>query len=160
MQTNTAKPRQSAHGKALAMVHIAAKNLGLEQKSEEYRTWLHGLTGARSCSDLTDGQLIAFANKLKQDGLTDRKPLGGTGIDRPSAAQWRKLETLARQVGYANILDAGFATWIKRVTGLDSPRFLTTKTCKDAIVGLMRWIDYRNKKGQGGADAPQLPEQV
>lgn len=147
MQTNTVKPRQSLRSKALAMVHIAAKNLGLEQKSEDYRTWLHGLSGTRSCSDLTDGQLIAFANKLKQDGLTDRKPLGGTGIDRPSAAQWRKLETLARQVGFTNTLDAGFATWIKRVTHLDSPRFMTKETCKDAIVGLERWLAYKNQKG-------------
>lgn len=158
MQTNTAKPRQSARSKALAMVHIAAKNQCLEQKSEEYRSWLQGLTGARSCSDLTDALLIALADKLKQAGLTDRKPLGGTGIDRPSAAQWRKLETLARQVGFANTLDTGFATWIKRVTHLDSPRFLTKETCKDAIVGLERWLDYRNKKGQGGA--PQSHEPV
>lgn len=147
MQTNTAKPRQSARGKALAMVHIAAKHQGLEPGSKEYRAWLEGLTDARSCSDLTDAQLIALAGKLKQAGLTDRKPLGGTGIDRPSAAQWRKLETLARQVGFANTLDAGFATWVKRVTGLDSPRFLTAQACSDAIYGLVRWIDYQNKKG-------------
>ena len=158
MQKNIAKPRKSSRSNALAMVHIAAKNQGLEQGSEEYRAWLHALTGARSCRDLTDAQLIALTDKLKQAGLTDHKPLGGTGIDRPSAAQWRKLETLARQVGYNNIQDAGFAKWIKRVTGLDNPRFLTAETCKDAIVGLMRWIDYQNKKGQGGA--PQSHEPV
>ena len=149
METNKDKPRKSLRGKALAMVHIAAKNLGLQQNSEDYRAWLQGRTGARSCSDLSDAQLITFANKLKQEGLTDRKPLGGTGIDRPSAAQWRKLETLARQLGYKNILDAGFATWIKNVTGLDSPRFMTAKACSDAIVGLMRWIDHRHAKEQG-----------
>jgi hypothetical protein len=132
------------------MVHIAAKNQGLEQGGEDYRAWLQGLSGARSCSDLTDAQLFALADKLKQAGLTDRKPLGGTGIDRPSRAQWRKLETLARQVGYKNILDEGFATWIKRVTHLDSPRFLTAETCSDAIVGLERWLAYKNQKGQGG----------
>jgi len=147
MQTKTAKPRQSARDKALAMVHIAAKHQGLEQGGEDYRAWLQGLTGARSCRDLSDAQLIALAGKLKQAGLTDRKPLGGTGIDRPSPAQWRKLETLARQVGYANLLDTGFATWIKRVTGLDNPRFLTAQACSDAICGLQRWIDYRNKQG-------------
>jgi hypothetical protein len=143
--------QQHIRAKALAMVHIAAKHQGLEQGSEDYRAWLQGLAGVRSCRDLTDGGLAALAQTLKQNGLTDRKPLGGTGIDRPSLAQWRKLETLARQLGFANLLDTGFITWIKRVTGLDNPRFLTAQACSDAICGLERWIAYRKQQEQGEA---------
>lgn len=148
MPMKSKMPQRSTRAKSLAMVHIAAKGLGIEQGSEDYRAWLHGLSGARSCRDLNDAQLASLAGKLKQQGLTDRKPLGGTGIDRPSAAQWRKLETLARQVGFANLQDAGFATWVKRVTGLDSPRFITKPACRDLIVGLERWLTHRTKNSE------------
>ncbi len=147
MRPDAKKRPKTMRAKGLAMVHVAAKNQGLKQGSEDYKAWLQAMTGARSCSDLTDQHLMEFALILKQNGLTARKPLGGTGIDRPTPAQWLKLETSARKLGFATILDADFVAWIKRVTGLDNPRFLTAKTCSDAICGLDRWIEYLSKQG-------------
>ena len=134
--------KQTSRPKLLAMVHIAAQHLDLEPGSFEYRAWLEKLTGKSSCRDMTDQQLNDLVNQLRQSGYLERKTTG-SAPDRPTQVQWRKMETLARQLGLGNTETAQFATFVKRVTKLESPRFLTRKTISDVIVGLEKWLEYK-----------------
>ena len=127
------------------MVHIAAQHLDLESGGFEYRAWLEKLTGKSSCKDLTDKQLYDLVNQLSQLGYLERKTTG-SAPDRPTQVQWRKMEALARQVGLGNTETVQFATFVKRVTKLENPRFLTRKTISDVIVGLEKWLEYKKEK--------------
>lgn len=148
MQTNSLKQsKQTARSKLLAMVHIAAQHLDLEHGSFEYRAWLEKLAGKSSCKDLTDQQLNDLVNHLRQLGYLERKTTG-SAPNRPTQIQWRKMETLARQLGLGNTGTAQFATFVKRVTKLESPRFLTRKTISDVIVGLEKWLEYKKVKNE------------
>ncbi|SFF12536.1 regulatory protein GemA [Nitrosomonas sp. Nm166] len=160
MRTNGLKQsKQTAHSKLLAMVHIAAQHLDLEHGSFEYRAWLEKLTGKSSCKDLTDKQLNDLVNQLKQQGYLERK-ITGNAPNRPTQVQWRKMETLARQLGLGNATTSQFATFVKRVTKLESPRFLTRKSISDVIVGLEKWQEYKklqNEHHDKDKHAPRTP---
>ena len=133
--------------KLMAMVHIAAKNIGFESGSDDYKGWLKNISGAISCKDLRDTQLAATVAILKQQGLLENKPTGNAP-DRPTQAQWRKMETLARQLNFGHAMTPKFAAWVKKVTKLESPRFLTKDSISDVIAGLERWIAYEKKKSE------------
>ena len=149
MRTNGLKQsKQTARSRLLAMVHIAAQHLDLEHGSFEYRAWLEKLTGKSSCKDLTDKQLNDLVNQLKQQGCLERK-ITGYAPNRPTQVQWRKMETLARQLGLGNATTPQFATFVKRVTKLESPRFLTRKSISDVIVGLEKWQEYNEAPIRG-----------
>lgn len=146
MRTNGLKQtwKQAPRHKLMAMVHIAAQHLGIEHSSEEYRIWLEKHAGARSCKDLTDNQLAALVDRLKQQGCLERKTTG-SAPNRPTQIQWRKMEILARRLGFGNAMTPQFAVFVKRVTKLESPRFLTRKTISNVIIGLEKWLEYKKK---------------
>lgn len=137
--------KQKRH-KMIAMVKISAKRLGFDSGSDDYRSWLKNLTGLSSCSELSDAQLMALNTILRQKGLLDKK-LTGNHVDRPSDAQWRKMETLARQLGFANVDTPDFIAWVKKVTQIDNPRFLKKESMSSVIAGLERWVSYKKAKG-------------
>jgi hypothetical protein len=141
------------------MVHIAAQHLDLEHGSFEYRAWLEKLTGKTSCKDLTDKQLNDLVNQLRQLGYLENKTTG-SAPDRPSQVQWRKMETLARQLGLGNTETVQFATFVKRVTKLENPRFLTRKTISDVIVGLEKWLEYKKLHNDKDKHATETPLNV
>lgn len=146
MRINGVKQQAQAPNrrKLMAQVHMAATSLGIEHGSEAYRDWLEGLTGKRSCKDLSDSVMAGMVTVFRQHGLLDKK-LTGSAPDRPSLAQWRKMETLARQLGFGHAMTPGFAAWVKKVSKVESPRFLTSKSISDVIVGLERWLAFKNR---------------
>lgn len=131
--------------KQIAMVKIAAKKLGFDSGSDDYRSWLTNLTGVSSCSELKESQLMALTTILRQQGLLDKK-LTGSHATRPTDAQWRKMETLARQLGFANVDTPDFVAWVKKVTKIDNPRFLKKEAMSNVIAGLERWVSYKRTK--------------
>lgn len=137
--------------KQIAMVKIAAKKLGFDSGSDDYRSWLTNLTGVSSCSELKESQLMALTTILRQQGLLDKK-LTGSHATRPTDAQWRKMETLARQLGFANVDTPDFIAWVKKVTKIDNPRFLKKDSMSSVIAGLERWISYKKIKGNEQAN--------
>jgi|GEM_PF-659538 len=147
MRTNGLKQtgKQTPRHKLMAMVHIAAQHLGIEHGSAEYRTWLEKLAGKPSCKELTDKQLNDLVNQLKQQGCLERKTTG-SAPNRPTQIQWRKMEILARRLGFGNAMTPQFVAFVKRVTKLESPRFLTRKTISNVIIGLEKWLEYKKKR--------------
>ena len=79
---NNAKQPQGRY-KLMAMVHIAAKNLGFQSGSDDYKGWLKNITGAASCKDLSDTQLAAVATILKQQGLLEKNVRVVRQTDQP-----------------------------------------------------------------------------
>lgn len=126
----------------MAMVHIAAQHLDIEHGSAEYRTWLEKLTGKPSCKELTDKQLNDLVNQLKQQGHLERKTTGNAP-NRPTQIQWQKMEILARRLGFGNAMTPQFTAFVKRVTKLESPRFLTRQSISKVIIGLEKWLEYK-----------------
>ncbi|NOT67156.1 MAG: DUF1018 domain-containing protein [Methylophilaceae bacterium] len=147
MQKSRIKParKTSPRGQYIAMVHIAANRLGFESGSAIYRDWLQKLSGAQSCKDLTDNQLSALAGTLKQQGLLQQKTTGNAP-GRPTPAQWGKMETMARKLGFVSIDGEHFIHWVKRITKLDNPRFLTSRSISSVIVGLEKMWAHEQKK--------------
>lgn len=141
----TKQDQKNHRHKLIAMVKIAAKRLGFESGSDDYKSWLTKLTGINSCSCLTDGQLMALTTVLRQQGLLDKK-LTGTHSTSPTDAQWRKMETLARQLGFASVNTPDFIAWVKKITKIDNPRFLKKDSMSSVIAGLERWISYKKIK--------------
>ena len=147
MKTNTLNKQLTNRNNFMAMIHIAAAHLDIKSHSEEYRDWLESVSGARSCKDLADNQLAAVVATLKQKGLLLNKPTG-SAPNRPTNAQWAKVEALARQLPLRGAKTPHFAAWVKKVTKLESPRFLTKATMRDVIAGLERWVAYEKTKSE------------
>lgn len=137
-----------------AMIHLGTKRLDMDEDTR--RAWMEKHTGKRSCTDCTDAELSRLCDLLRRAGaLDDGKPLGrvdrggqGEG-DRPSRAQWKKCAVLCKARGWSKgIDDPGFATFVKRITKVDNPRFLTQTGIRNVIVGLERWIENDKRKEQ------------
>ena len=62
------------HRKLLAKIHIAKKELALEE--ETYRSMLENLTGKRSAKNLDDRQIIVVINHLKGLGWKQKETRG------------------------------------------------------------------------------------
>ncbi|HQW57398.1 MAG TPA: regulatory protein GemA [Gammaproteobacteria bacterium] len=146
MRTNELKQtrKPTPRHKLMAMIHIAAQQLNIEHGGIEYRAWLQNLTGKTSCKDLTDEQLRELIALLRQQGCLERKTTG-SAPNRPTQIQWRKMEILARRLGFGNAMTPQFAAFVKRVTKLESPRFLTKKSISSVIIGLEKWLEYKKK---------------
>ena len=147
MRTNDLKQtrKPTPRHKLMAMVHIAAQQLNIEHGSIEYRAWLQNLTGKQSCKDLTDEQLRELIASLRQRGCLERKATGSAS-NRPTQIQWSKMEILARRLGFGNAMTPQFAAFVKRVTKLESPRFLTRQSISKVIIGLEKWLEYKKQK--------------
>lgn len=150
METNALNKQLSNRNNFMAMIHIAASHLDIKSHSDEYRDWLESVSGARSCKELTDDQLAAVVITLKEKGLLVKKP-SGSAPNRPTSAQWAKVESLARQLPLGSVRAPYFVAWVKKVTGLENPRFLTKKSMRDVIAGLQRWVAYEKIKSEKAA---------
>jgi len=53
------------------------------------------------------------------------------------------MEILARRLGFGNAMTPQFAAFVKRITKLESPRFLTRQSISKVIIGLEKWIEYK-----------------
>lgn len=136
----------------IAMVHIAKARLGMDD--ETYRAWLQKRTGKRSSSDLNDKELARLVAGLRAEGLLEDAPakakvIAGRGSQRPTDAQWKAARALARKIGLDDGLDGeAFATFVKRIVKLDSPRFLTKASMASVLIGLEKWHQDRTRKAQ------------
>lgn len=86
--------------KLLARVHIARKELGLDE--DTYRAMLRRLTGKDSARDLTEPELLAVINDCRVRGWkgaakSRRAPKNLSGSDR--SPQLRKIEALLADAG-------------------------------------------------------------
>ncbi|MDB5432401.1 MAG: regulatory protein GemA [Caulobacter sp.] len=93
-------PGDQARRQALAKVHIAKKDLGLDD--DTYRAMLTRITGHASASECTAGQLGKVLDEMKAKGWNAAKP--GSGIkahaaSHPSAKKARAMWISLHQLG-------------------------------------------------------------
>lgn len=129
----------------IAMIHIGKTRLGMDE--ETYRAWLEKRTGKRSCTSMTFDELTKLTDELRRQGAltpATSKVIGGRGENRPTEAQWNFARHYARQLGLdGGIEGQGFATFVKRIAKVESPRFLTKATMQKVLTGLEKWYEQR-----------------
>lgn len=137
----------------IAMVHIGKARLGMDE--ETYRAWLEKRTGKRSCSSLAFDDLARLVAELRaQSALSapTSKVIGGRGANRPTEAQWNLARYLSRQIGLEGGIEGqAFASFVKRISKVENPRFLTKEAMQKVLTGLEKWHEQRAKESMPNA---------
>jgi hypothetical protein len=155
----SAAPARDGRQKLLARVHIARKEMGLDE--DAYRDVLRRLTGRESAADISDMQIVLVLGEFRKLGW---KPKSGM---RPSAIpQVRIIYAIWKDV--AALLDgeagpAQLRAFVQRQTqdelhpdGMDAPEFCNPAQANKVIEGLKGWranLRKSAKTKQGGKDA-------
>ncbi len=78
------KPQKDNRKNALAQIHIAKKQLGMDE--DTYRENLHQVTGKRSCSDMHISELYRVIAHMEKCGFKRKKPAGKKQQYSPKAS--------------------------------------------------------------------------
>lgn len=78
------KPQKDNRKAALAQIHIAKKQLGMDE--DTYRENLHQVTGKRSCSDMHISELYRVIAHMEKCGFKRKKPAGKKQQYSPKAS--------------------------------------------------------------------------
>jgi hypothetical protein len=126
----------------IQLVHIAKARLKMDDA--EYRAWLRECTGKTSSKDMSDEKLSTFVDSLRESGILDtpavKRMAGVGGHDRPTRKQLKAVDDYARELGMSGIDDKGLATFCRRITKMDSPRFLDKNGITKLLNGLSAWV--------------------
>lgn len=126
----------------LAMVHIARKDLGLDEDS--YRDMLEAVAGVRSASELDDAALLRVVENCKRLGWVPRAPKER----RSDAPQVRMIWALWHEMSAAGIVrsptSAGLRAFVRSQTGVSDPEWLSPEQAGLIIEALKAW---RARKG-------------
>lgn len=120
----------------IAMIHVARKQLGLDE--DTYRSLLGRVTGQRSAAQLTEGQLGAVVDAMKERGFVPTR--GHAYSDKPHVrkvwALWAELELtgLVRSPGRASC-----RAFVQRMTGVTDPEWLSPEQANVVIEGIKAW---------------------
>ncbi len=147
----------SAANSALAAIHVAKKQLGMQE--DDYRAVLARVTGKRSSKDMDEaerGRVLAefkrlgFQNKTNKEGPNVSSPGRASGAPRLLAKKLEgkyapKLQALWIAGWNLGIVrdrsDAALLAFVKRQTGLDHTRFLHhPQDGARAIEALKGWL--------------------
>ena len=127
----------------LAKIHIAAKALGLDDAT--YRQILERLTGKSSSRDLKDHQLAAVLAEFQRLGWTPPKGSGGAATSRKASgkAHVRKVFAIWSDMCKGGIPEtptrAALLAFVKRMTGLDDPEWMTVTQANTVTEALKAW---------------------
>lgn len=125
----------------LAMVHIAAKDIGLDE--ETYRAALANVSGGRdSAKDLTDDELGQVLDGFRRNGWRPTKK--GRPINRLSDKPYvRKVWALWGEMHRSGLIQgdarAALRAFVERMTGLTDPEWLDPKQGRVVIEALKQW---------------------
>ena len=142
--TNAARKQGGDRKKLLAKVHIAKKDLSLDDAT--YRDVLSSVAGKESAADCTDAELIAVIEHFKSRGFVARRTCGkrraSSDAERRYLPKLRALWLSGYNLGVVNDpSDEAMAKFVKRQTGLDHVRFLhNSADAIRAIEGLKAWL--------------------
>lgn len=114
---------------ALAKIHIARKELGLDEP--QYRATLSRVTGRSSASDLSERQLEAVLDEMGRLGWTpkpsrrDGAQARTAGLSGPYARKLRALWLVAYNLDLiSDASDGAIIAFVKRQTGLAHERWM------------------------------------
>ncbi len=140
----------------VAKIHIARQKLAMEEDS--YRAMLERITGHRSSTDCTDGQLDLVLQEFKRLGFHDaRKASSQKAYVRKIYGIWGDLKPFLRDPS-----DGALRAFIRRQTktaarpsGVAAPEFLGPEDGNLVIEGLKAWLtrERRAKKVETATSA-------
>lgn len=127
----------------LAKIHIAKKDLGLDD--DTYRDFLETLTGKRSASELSHGELDKVVAAFKKEGWQPEK----NNLYADSATrQQRMVFALWIELSRAGVIEdnsrAALNTFVKRQTGIDSLTWCSPSDLNLIIEGLKSMCHRHN----------------
>ncbi len=116
----------------LAQVHIAAKELGLDE--ETYRAVLKRIAGVSSAAQASDAQLRAVLDEFARRGWKRRRI-------RPSRKPhvrkvWAMWAELKRRGIWRDRRRSSLRAFVKRQTGVEDPEWLTPEEANAVIEAL------------------------
>lgn len=127
---------------SLAAIHVAKKTLGLDD--DTYRAKLHLITGKTSARDLTEGERERVLAEFRRNGWRPeaRRADGRQKLTGKYAAKLQALWIAAYNLGIVrNRDDAALVAFVKRQTGIDHVRFLSSgPDAARAIEAMKSWL--------------------
>lgn len=132
---------------ALAAIHVAKKQLGLDDES--YRAVLKRVTGKSSSAEMDEAERQRVVEEMRRLGFTKKKPAKSGRPAGPYAAKLQALWIAGWNLGIVrDRRDAALTAFVKRQTGLDHTRFLRyPEDASKAIEALKGWLSR-----EGGVD--------
>lgn len=137
---------EAARKASLAVIHIAAKALGLDDTV--YREVLERVTGQRSAARLDQRQRRAVIKEFERLGWKGRGrgqgrrpgPEAREG-ERPQAGLIRSLWARLSELGaLRDPSDRGLDKFARRVTGLEAVAWLDARQANKVIEALKSWV--------------------
>lgn len=127
----------------LAMVHIARKDLGLDE--DTYRDVLERVTGKRSAAETTDFELTSLIADFKKRGWVPKPKVSApAGTPKRSAVPqvrkvWAIWSEMCRDKVVREPTKAALRAFVKRMTGVADPEWLSSQECGVVIEALKAW---------------------
>ncbi len=141
--------------KKVALIHIAKKERGLDE--EAYRALLHGAAGIISTKDLCyEDQFNSIMKAFKNLGFKSYRDQGKTSSRPIRTDEWgcgddlrAKIEAMWKTCARTKT-EKALRSFIKRIAGVDHPRFLLPHLAQKVILALevmMKKAGYDPKTG-------------
>lgn len=142
MNKNTKKT--DVRTRELAQIHIAKKDLGLDD--ETYRAMLWTVARVHSSADLDFHSRKRVLQHLKERGWTNKparkantlRPLASDDQSRKIRALWLDLHATGK---VADPSELALVSYVKRITGIDSLQWLPSYQASRVIETLKKWQD-------------------
>lgn len=129
--------------KMVAKIHIARKDLAIEDAA--YRALLERVTGRDSCKSMTNAQLGRVLEEFKRLGWSEKprkragtRPMATTEQAGKIRALWLSLYHLGE---VRDPSEEALAAYVKRMSRVADPRWLTPKKADAVIKGLRGWCE-------------------
>lgn len=137
----------------LAMVHIARKDLGLDE--ETYRSALEQVAGKASASELSDAELLRAVDHFRAHGWAP-KAAGGKPRRQSDAPHVRKVWAIwgdmCRSGAVRSPTRAALRAFVERMTGCSDPEWMTPAQANQVIEGLKAWRAREERAAKGDTD--------
>lgn len=127
-------PRAPSRRALLAQVHMAKKALALTD--DTYAAILARIAGQESAAQIPDAGLVAVVAEFRRLGWKDRpfRPGSRKPHVRKVWAVWGSMKHLVRSPGAE-----GLRGYVKRMTDVDDPEWLTGEQANVVVEGLKAW---------------------
>jgi hypothetical protein len=134
MDQGTAKNPQNNKKKLIQLIHIGKAKMALGD--DAYRAFLEGVTGKKSCADMSERQLAAVLRAMRRNGfsqLPSRVQPEERGM--ANAAQLDYIKGMWQKCA-RNKNDSALLVFVNRIAGVKALRFLTVHTAQKVILAL------------------------
>lgn len=144
IQPRTANKPFDARRGLIAKIHIARKQLAMEEDS--YRAMLKRITGKESSGDMKPAELEAVLKEFARLGFTAtaRKASSGKG-GLPSDAQARKIRALWLNLYHLGEIENGaeeaLIAYCYRMSGVARIEWMHAQQFDNVIRGLLGWLE-------------------